>query len=446
MGLEFSNEIINLKELKELWTKNTRPTVLYLHNPFCKTKENCLYCMHKGCPKNNHTEQEVKDFYFVYMHKLITDFYGDIIEQQDIKLISFGGGTPNYLSAKEFKDYMRMLCDVHPKLLDIPKVIELHPALITKEFIDVLHEFNFTTLIFCFQTFDDKILKNQGRLIPNYNNAFECMTQAKEFGMNIAVDLITYWDTKPGWENVLKRDLEMLKPYEPDEITISVLYQNKYGNDKFNGVEVYRTIKRTIINNSLFKKYDNPEGTLDSFYNVAATRLYKPDSNVRKDFDIYINSLTDLSWEHEQGYSTLGIGTYKNGDKAAYSIIGPDILIYEEDKSLNKLPVLHIHRRYNFWDSARNVIDFLQYKLGDNPPVGASLILQNICQSQNLAIDQFAQFIQGNCKWELSPRICFSGKTAEETKRDLEFEEKLKLIDKNESNFYTNKTKGEKDE
>lgn len=426
MELKFSNDIINKKELEEMWSKNTRPVVLYLHNPFCRTKENCRYCLHKGCPTNCHTSDEVNKFYFEYMPKILTEFYGDIIEQQEVKLLNFGGGTPNYLSAKSFEKYLNLLCGFQPKLKDVPKIIELHPALITKDFIDVLREFNFTTLIFCFQTFDDKILTEQGRLIPNYKLVFECMEHARNLGMNIATDLITYWDIKPGWENILRSDLKKLQDISPDEVTISVLYQNKYGNDKFNGAEVYRTIKREIMHNSVFSCYENPEGTLDDFYNVAATRLYKQDSSVRKDFDVYINSLTDMSWEHEQSYSTLGIGTYKNGDKAAYSMIGPDVLIYEENKSLNDLPVLHVHRRYNFWDAARNVIDFLQQKLGDNPPVGANLILQNICLSQNLADEQFAHFVQGNCKWSISPRTCFSGKTADEMRRELDFEEKLR--------------------
>lgn len=434
--LEFSDKTIDLISYKELWAKNDRPTVMYLHNPFCKTEVNCGYCMHKGCPKNNHTEQEVQQFYFEYMPKLLKDFYGDIIEQQEITLMNFGGGTPNYLSATDFEKYMSIICSIHPKLLNVSKVIELHPALITKEFIDVLHKFNFTTLIFCFQTFNNAILIKQGRLVPKLNNAFSCYNYARSLGMNLAIDLITYWDIAPGWENTLREDLVQVAPLKPDELTISVLYQNKYGNDKFNGADVYRKITRELLHNPVFKDYDNPEGTLEDFYNVAATRIYNPNSNIRKDFDIYINSLTDMSWEHEQGYSTLGIGTYKNGDKAAYSIIGPDILVYEEDNGLDKMPILHLHRNYNFWDAARNIIDFLQSKLGDNPPVGANLVLQNICTSQNLEKEQFAQFIQGNCRWDFSPRVCFSGKSTSEVLRELEFKACIDNIDKNESNCY----------
>ena len=122
MELKFSEDIIDKEELKKLWAKNIRPTVLYLHNPFCIAKENCHYCMHKGCPAKDHTKEEVNNFYFNYMPKLLRDFYGDIIEQQEIKLMSFGGGTPNYLSSEDFKTYMQTICELHPKLRYIPKV------------------------------------------------------------------------------------------------------------------------------------------------------------------------------------------------------------------------------------------------------------------------------------------------------------------------------------
>lgn len=423
MELEFSNKLISKKQLENYWKNNIRPTVVYLHNPFCMTKENCLYCLHKGCPKCCHTEQEVKQFYFEYMPKLFK-FYNNIINSQEIKLIDFGGGTPNYLSAEEFSKFLKLFPKV---LLDKPKVIELHPALITKEFIKVLSEYKFTTLIFCFQTFNNSILKEQGRLIPDYNNAFECMQLARNLGMNIAVDLITYWTTNEGWDNILKTDLEKLVDFQPDEITISVLYQNKYNRDDFNGISVYRKIKGAV--RKYFPDYENPENTLDDCFEVAATRIYKPNSKIRKDFDVYLNSLSDMSWQHEQGYSTIGMGTYKNGDKAAYSIIGPDLLFYEEFNGFNKKPKIHKHRDYNFWETARNTIDYLEKAIGKNPPVGANLILQNICKSSNLDKEQFAQFFQsGLGSWDISPRQCYSGKSDFERNIDSNFSEAIKNI------------------
>lgn len=415
MELKFNNKILTKTQFEELWKNNFRDTVIYIHNPFCMTQENCHYCMHKGCPKNNHTEQEVENFYFKYMPKLF-DYYSNIIKSQNIKLVDFGGGTPNYLSAEKFDKF----CNLLPKeLSEVHKIIELHPALINKEFINVLKKYKFTTLIFCFQTFDENILKEQGRLIPDYNKAFGCIKYAKELGFNTACDLITYWTKENGWWKILEKDLEKLQQLEMDEITISVLYQNKYNMD-FDGLDVYRHIKRAV--EEYFPFYINPENTLNENFEVAATRIYNPFSNIREDFEIYLNSLSDMTWEHEQGYSTLGFGTYKNGDKAAYSIIGPDYLTYEKFEGFDKEPSLHLHRNWNFWDSAIDIIkDLRYYYKNKNPPVSSTLTLKNVCRSINLKEEQFAHFEQGNCDSKLQPRVSFSGKSDKELEIEKRF-------------------------
>lgn len=422
MELKYSNEEISIKKSFKFWDENKRDTVVYIHNPFCMTQKNCHYCMHKGCPKENHSDEEVDKFYFEYM-PLLFKAYSKIIKSQNIKLIDFGGGTPNYLSAEKFDKFCKSLPE---EFKDVHKVIELHPALITEEFIDVLKKYNFTTLIFCFQTFDTQILVKQGRFVPNYSNSLKCVRYAKSLGLNVACDLITYWTTKDGWWNVLRKDLQSLKEYDMDEITISVLYQNKYNRDDFNGVSVYRHINEAVM--EFYPNYENPEGTLNFDFNVAATRIYKPGSKIREDFDIYLNSLSDIPWEHEQGYSTLGIGTYKNGDKAAYSIIGPDILLYEEFKGFNKEPILHIHRNHNFWEKAINTIKYLAEQYNNaNPPVGSSVILTNICQSKNFKEEQFAQYEDsGLIKNTIQNRLVFSGKSKEEIRFENEFIDKKK--------------------
>lgn len=424
--LEFSGNTVDLVEYKQLWEANDRPTVVYLHNPFCMTYNNCLFCCHKGCPKNNHTDKEVEVFYFKYMPKLFKQ-YDSILSKQDIKLVSFGGGTPNYLPADKFEEYLKSIPDY---ILKARKLIELHPALITEDFVRVLAKYNFTTAIFCFQTFDENILKANGRLVPDYANAFKCMRLAKTLGINVAVDLITYWTTKDGWENVLRKDFEILGE-TPDEITISVLYQNKYNRDDFNGIEVYRKIQRAV--SDFYPNWQNPENTLEGCFNVAATRIYKPGTSIREDFDVYINSLSDIPWEHEQGYSTFGMGTYKNGDKAAYSIIGPDLLFYEEFVDFDMPPVIHKHRDWNFWEGARNVINFYENLFnGKNPPVGVMLTLQNLCKATNYGIDQFDHFKQADgCEHKWCPRVVYSGKSTEEQKREEDFFDTIKKIDKN---------------
>lgn len=406
---EFSGEVE--KDIDGIWSKNKRPVSLYLNNPFCRTDKNCSYCVHRGCPKEKHTEAEVQNFYFDYMPMLFKR-YENIINSQDIKLVNFGGGTPNYLSAKDFDKYLSNLPN---KLRDVHKVIELHPAYLTKDFLDVLKKYNFTTVIFCFQTFDEDMLKKQGRTVASLKTSKELVEYAKKLGFNVGSDIITYWTKYSSDWKILEKDLQILKSMKVDEITISVLYQNKYTSE-FEAAEVYRNIRRVVKN--IIPEYENPENTLEENFNVATTRMYKPGSSIIEDFDIYVNSLTDITWENEQGYSTLGLGTYKNQDKAVFSIIGPDITLYEKFEGFDKFPTYYKTKDWNFWKAAKNVIDALEnvYK-GKNPPVGANLLLTNIATNNNLFYDHFGQ---GNCEFQIVPRQSFK-KTDFELKEETEF-------------------------
>lgn len=427
---EFSGDIE--KEIEKLWETNTRPVSLYLNNPFCRTENNCHYCVHRGCPTSKHNEEEVQKFYFEYMPMLLKH-YENVINKQDIKLVNFGGGTPNYLSAKDFDRYLSLLPS---KLINVHKIIELHPAYLTKEFLDVLKKYNFTTVIFCFQTFDTDMLNKQGRTIANLNNSKELVKYAKELGFNVGSDIITYWTKYSTDWAILEKDLQILKEMDMDEITISVLYQNKY-NDEFEAAEVYRNIGRIV--RRIIPEYKNPENTLVENFNVVTTRMFKPDSAIREDFEIYINSLTDITWEHEQGYSTLGLGSYKNQDKAVFSVIGPDVTLYEKFEDWDKIPTYYKTKNWNFWEAARNVIDALEetYK-GKNPPVGANVLLTNIAVNNNLFYDHF---IQGNCEFQITPRHSLK-KTQFEIEKDTEF--CSTIVDKNFISEYNTKYKKEK--
>ena len=78
---------------------------------------------------------------------------------------------------------------------------------------------------------------------------------------------------------------------------------------------------------------------------------------------------------------------------------------------------------------------------GENPPVGATLTLQNIAETLNLEEEQFQQVFVGNCNWCLEPRKSWSGKSDYETKIDNEFEEKVERLDKKKIKEFNKKEK-----
>lgn len=412
-------EDLNLYYIEKLWSKNIRPVSLYVHNPFCKIN-NCSYCVH--CGYANPTDELVDKYYFEYFPKLL-DMYKNIINTQNIVFMNFGGGTPNYLNAKKFDKF---LSQFPKKLLSLNKIIELHPAYLTKDFLDVLKKYNFTTLVFCIQTFDVATLVNQKRAYKSFDEIKELWNYARSLGFNLGTDFITLWDFSQNNWNILDNDLRLLKELEPDEISISPLYQNKYTLDSEDNItDLYRNIGREV--RKYFKNYENPDRTLSGNYNVATVRLYKPNSKIINDYDVYTKSLTDNAWNIEMGYSTLGMGQYWSKYKPVYSIIGPEFTIYEEFNNWDT-PKFHLAKNYNFWDSMINWINKSREKLGENIPVGENVIFTNVCSNENLFYDKFKQ---GECETRFMPRATFDPMSDFEFKLSKEFNSKAEELTKN---------------
>lgn len=397
------DDVISFDMVKAIWKENTRPVVLYLNTPFCAggpDGRNCRYCVHRGWPHPH--DEEVVNFYNYHLPHLLK-MYSPIIEKADIKLIDFGGGTPSFPfaitgNADAYRKFLEFIEPYIPNFRKIHKLIELHPAYISCEFLDVLKEFGFTTVTFCVQTFDSDMLLNEWNRYPcDPLELLLLRDHAEDIGLNVAFDFITYWHGKVTEDtDILDEDLQKLKEFRPDEFTVSVMCQYKYGSGRDMN-PLYDRIRYVIEKN--FPDYENPENSL-YIPEVTAMRMYKPGKNgAREDFEIYRNSMSDVGWSYECGYSTIGLGCYKNQDKAVFSIIGPKYTIYEEFNGFGKDPIFHLSKNYDFWKAAHNVLDALELEYnGKEVPVGTILTLTNICQNQNLG---YSHFGQGNCDYNL---------------------------------------------
>lgn len=382
------SKFITFDKVKEIWQTNKKPIVVYLNNPFCQGKngKNCKFCVHRGITQQK--KEDVLDFYFDYMPKMFKK-YEDIINSQDIKLVAFGGGTPNYLSADEFDKYLELLPE---KLKRLPKQIELHTAWLTKEFLEVLAKHNFRVITFCIQTFNEEILNTWNRL-PAKEDVLDLMKHTHELGMTIAVDFITYWTKSDSDFDVLYDDLEKIKEIQPEEITVSVLYQNKTGDlDK-----VYSKLRRAFY--MVFPDYENLDGSDKEKTGVNATRFYSPNSQeVRTLYGWYIDSLTGVHWTTERSVSTLGIGCYKNQIHDVYSTIGGTKTIYEVYDG-NGEERYYLAKDLNFWDEALKLINKLRKNIGEDVPIGTILTLQNINYTTEFV---FGNYQQGDLHWDMS--------------------------------------------
>ncbi|MCR8854878.1 radical SAM protein [Lysinibacillus fusiformis] len=183
----------SLEEIKNLWLnkqwKDDDDFHLYISSPFCRVA--CSYCVYKGKLINFRNEDDVKQFnnyYYNFLPNLIDEF-AEVITSRKLDSVYFGGGTPNLMSA----ELMREIFDRIPGFKDIPiKGIDLNPAYITKEQIDVMHEYGFTLFCWGVQSFNKDSVKHHKRSYVSYERFKEIVEYTKTKGIYQSADLICY--------------------------------------------------------------------------------------------------------------------------------------------------------------------------------------------------------------------------------------------------------------
>ena len=362
---------VSFEKIEKIWEENKKPVIGYIHNPFCQgmNGKNCSFCVHRGTVGVDN--KTVEEFYFEYLPKQFKQ-YENVIKNNNFEMICFGGGTPNYLSAENFDKFLSLL----PKeWKSVPKQIELHAHWITKEFIDVLKKHNFKILTFCIQTFNEEILKRWNRL-PSKENVLELMDYCHEIGIDIAVDLMTFWNADEEKDlSILEEDLKKISTVLPEEITISLLYQNRLKVDKQSIIHYLGKIRE--LRNKYIPNYINLEQSdTEENMRIAATRYFKAN---RKDFqELYFDYIKTLSpIEGEKPVATLAIGSYKGIVHDAYSIPNYNITYYEVNVD-NKESKYYLAKNYNFWDEAIKLISNLKEEYDNkNPPYNSRLLIGN---------------------------------------------------------------------
>ena len=360
------NKILSKEQILQLWETNERKISVYVHNPFCI--QVCKYCAYKGVLK---TDDIYQKYYYEYLPNQI-NFYKPVLENNTIRSWFFGGGTPNIMKP----DTMEYILSLFPEKFKTEgeKIIEMYPSLTTKEHIDILAKYNFTTIIIGVQTFDSEVLKEQNRLPSEVEQVKWIIDYAHSKGIKIGIDLIAYLPNAK--EDNVKNDLEILHSMMPEEITIATNYKERSN---------YLTkVINTIKSSTMLKDYRSFDlGFADK---IKVARLFRNDvvkeyNRGQGTFYNFISGLEDfIVRDAEYDCSTLGIGSYKNSCKNTYSNINQEYAITE--KNVDWKPEYELLYHHNFYDSARQTIDTLEKIMkGKNPPSGTTLTIQNTLNS-----------------------------------------------------------------
>ena len=176
---------------------------IYLHIPFCR--QACHYCdFHFSTVLKN------KDELLYAMHKEI-DMRKGYVQEEKIKTIYFGGGTPSLLEGDELKLLIENLHQNFEIDTAAEITLEANPDDLTKRKIDELYDAGVNRLSIGIQSFRDVDLKLMNRA-HNASQADYAVKASQDKGFdNITIDLIY---SIPGlslseWQENLQKAMEL---------------------------------------------------------------------------------------------------------------------------------------------------------------------------------------------------------------------------------------------
>lgn len=163
------------------------PRHVYVHVPFCRAR--CVYCdfsIHVGRrdPWEERYVQALKKELALWQKTLS-------LPLPPLNTLYIGGGTPTELSVEYRQALFRLLGDTFGPLEAIPEVtIEANPETVTRELLDALRKAGVNRLSLGVQTFDDRLLKQLGR-VHDAERAIQAVQLAKRAGFShVSIDLM----------------------------------------------------------------------------------------------------------------------------------------------------------------------------------------------------------------------------------------------------------------
>ncbi|UYP08721.1 radical SAM family heme chaperone HemW [Priestia megaterium] len=155
----------------------------YLHIPFCH--HICHYCdFNKVFFKN----QPV----MLYLESMREEMKQTVerYPTTNLNTIFVGGGTPTALDEQQLEYFLESIRMYLPYDEKGEFTFEANPNELTKEKLQLLHDYGVNRLSIGVQTFNERLLEKIGRVHSN-RQVFDCVEQARKIGMsNISLDLI----------------------------------------------------------------------------------------------------------------------------------------------------------------------------------------------------------------------------------------------------------------
>src|ERR1700683_1508129 len=190
------------------------PLGIYLHIPFCRKR--CHFCYFKVYTDKK--AEEIESYLRAAVRELTLYSERPFINGRKPKFISFGGGTPTFISSKQLSQGVEDMKRVLPWDQAEEVTFECEPGTLTEGKLRVIKDLGVTRLSLGIENFDDRILETNGRahrskeIIRSYEFA-----RSIDFPQ-INIDLIAgmVGETTDNWKDCVRKTIELA----PDSITI----------------------------------------------------------------------------------------------------------------------------------------------------------------------------------------------------------------------------------
>ena len=241
---------------------------IYIHIPFCKQK--CHYCNFYSIVSLKH----IKGF----LTALLKEIYlqKDYLQNEIVKSIYFGGGTPSILRTSEIASILNEIFKIYNIDTNAEITLEANPDDISLSKLNDLKKTSINRLSIGIQSFNDKDLKYLKR-IHNSEQAINSIKLARDAGFtNLSIDLIYGIPTltKESWlknlEYFFNSDIPHLSAYsltiEQKTVLNKLILQKKaQPPDENQSIEHFRILQE-LIKQKRFIHYEISNFCKEGFY------------------------------------------------------------------------------------------------------------------------------------------------------------------------------------
>ena len=325
------------------------PLGLYVHIPFCQKK--CDFCYHLStagqsvASVNRYLEAVVREFELYAQRPALQD--------RDVAFVYISGGTPSLLTTAQ----LEFLIEGLHGLLNWKKVtevcFEVAPRSVRRELLHLLRELGVTRISMGVQSFDDGVLKTNGRihLANDVRHAYELIREAQFHSVNLDLMCGLAGETSENWRHSIEETLKL----SPDSVTI-------YQTEMAANTQVYRDLKANRLR-SFPATWETKRTRLFYGFDALERAGYTVIDAYRavKDADLDRFKYEDFLWH---GADVLGLGASACGYVDGIHVQNQNSV--DEYISAVERQTLPVLRAYSLSDWDQLVREFiLQLKFGE---------------------------------------------------------------------------------